>query len=82
MVKSKTGVESHKDKRNRKMSVAASSMNHDLLMSDAISGNSPKAKNSYFDLEMFGSNKPLKNSKTVVLNELASSKKKKAIDLN
>lgn len=79
MVKSKAGNESHKDKRNRKMSVAASSMNHDQLMSGVNYGISPKAKKGYFDLEMFGSSKPIRGTKTVVMKELIGENKKDRI---
>ena len=68
------------------MSVAASSMNHEELMSDLNFGISPKSKKkSYFDLEMFGSNKPLKKTNTVVLADdlaKAAQKKKKIQALN
>ena len=52
------------------MSVSASSMNHDQLMSGVNYAISPKAKKGYFDLEMFGSNKPLRGTKTMVMKEL------------
>ena len=66
------------------MSCAASSMNHNELMPGINIGGSPKNKKSHFDLEMFGSKKPLRGAKTVVMKDLDGlpKKKKKAIDLS
>ena len=69
------------------MSVACSSVNHDQLMSGFDLGASPKAKKNRFDLEMFGSSKPLRATKSAVLSELTGLPNKKqainkVIDLN
>jgi len=59
-------------------------MNHNELMPGINIGGSPKNKKSHFDLEMFGSKKPLRGAKTVVMKELDGlpKKNKKVIDLS
>lgn len=67
------------------MSVAASSMNHDPLMSDINFAISPKAKKDFFELEMFGTgNKPLRKTNTVIMDqfEKKAEKQKKILELN